>query len=302
MQIKHIKNLSIFMTIVLTILISSGCSEKPTSREITGLIFQVEKDGKLSYLMGSIHYSKDYITFTEKTEEAYTKADRIAVEIDITDPKLSEQLNEDISYSSDDTLDNHITQQTKEYLTPILKEINLPYDKIKNFKPWAVVSIITNAQLQSLDYYSGRGLDITLINRAKTDNKEIYSLETIDEQMKGVEFDKSDEFGNSILQDCNELNRVQNQLDDMTEAVYNGEAETVEEINKSESMKYQEGILKEWYSYLVYERNVNLAERIDKLFEEDKTTLAVVGAGHLTDDKGIISLLESKGYKITQIK
>ena len=49
---SNFKRLWVFMLMLVVVLASSGFTAY--AREITGLIFEVEKDGKTSYIMGSM--------------------------------------------------------------------------------------------------------------------------------------------------------------------------------------------------------------------------------------------------------
>ena len=51
---------------------------------------------------------------------------------------------------------------------------------------------------------------------------------------------------------------------------------------------------------MVFRRNFDWIPKLEKILEQDRTFIAV-GADHLTGDKGVVSLLEKRGYKLTRI-
>ena len=52
---------------------------------------------------------------------------------------------------------------------------------------------------------------------------------------------------------------------------------------------------------LLYNRNVNWANKLQTLMPQNAVVIAV-GAGHLPGDKGVINLLRKAGYKVDPVK
>ena len=52
---------------------------------------------------------------------------------------------------------------------------------------------------------------------------------------------------------------------------------------------------------LIQERNLHMADKIEKLLELHKTCFVMVGSGHLVGEESIVSLLESKGHTVEQL-
>ena len=50
------------------------------------------------------------------------------------------------------------------------------------------------------------------------------------------------------------------------------------------------------------ERNEEMAKKIEPFLKGDQPVFVVVGAGHLIGNKGIVKLLEKKGYHLEQVK
>ena len=44
-----------------------------------------------------------------------------------------------------------------------------------------------------------------------------------------------------------------------------------------------------------------MVEKIEGYLEEDETYFVIIGAGHLVGKKGIIEILEDKGYTVKQL-
>ena len=55
------------------------------------------------------------------------------------------------------------------------------------------------------------------------------------------------------------------------------------------------------YEKLLYERNITMASKIEGFLKEGGTRFVVIGSGHLLGSKGILKLLERKGYIAEQL-
>jgi uncharacterized protein YbaP (TraB family) len=55
------------------------------------------------------------------------------------------------------------------------------------------------------------------------------------------------------------------------------------------------------YERLIYERNGNMASRVEDLLRTKETYFVIVGAGHLVGDKGVIEILKKRGYLLEQL-
>jgi len=55
------------------------------------------------------------------------------------------------------------------------------------------------------------------------------------------------------------------------------------------------------YEKLIYERNRNMASKIENYLKAKETYFIIVGAGHLVGNQGIIEILKEKGLLIQQL-
>jgi uncharacterized protein YbaP (TraB family) len=67
-------------------------------------------------------------------------------------------------------------------------------------------------------------------------------------------------------------------------------------------MKYtkEDSRLSSAYQKLVYERNINMAEKIEGYLRTKGNYFVIIGAAHLVGEKGIIEILRGKGYRVVQ--
>ena len=55
------------------------------------------------------------------------------------------------------------------------------------------------------------------------------------------------------------------------------------------------------YQSIFVERNKNMLNAIDAQLKESQKIFLVVGIGHMLGDDGLVSLLEGRGYRVTQV-
>lgn len=173
-------------------------------------------------------------------------------------------------------------------------------------KPWAIA-----AQMELLKYLpqlaeGKQVLDQKIYFTAQEAGKTVGGLETAEEQL--AVFDSMTmEDQITMLRDTLDMmdkyeKEGKNAGDELTRAYLSGEEEQVKE-----KMTEYEGQNKELYTKLMErlldKRNVIMADRIDAMLKAQPTTIHMfaVGAAHYPGDKGILTLLKAKGYKISRV-
>ena len=77
-----------------------------------------------------------------------------------------------------------------------------------------------------------------------------------------------------------------------------GDAQEMESV-LSRGMAKEPGMSSVW-DKLLYERNKNMAIKMENFLTTTETWFVVVGAGHLVGDRGIVELLRARGYAVNQ--
>jgi uncharacterized protein YbaP (TraB family) len=97
----------------------------------------------------------------------------------------------------------------------------------------------------------------------------------------------------------NDLNSLEKNIDILITAWKNGD------VRRMESLIGQGGkddrTAASMYEKLIYERNRNMAQKIEDFLKTNETCFVIVGAGHLMGDKGIVEILKNKGYPVQQL-
>ena len=136
-----------------------------------------------------------------------------------------------------------------------------------------------------------------VMEEAGKHNKEIDGLETLEYQL-GI-FDQIPYATQAkyLLEMINDSGKEGNdaELVIMTNAYRN------QELNKMDELINKEASISGYTDILLYNRNVNWANKLQTLMPQNAVVIAV-GAGHLPGDKGVINLLRKAGYKVDPVK
>lgn len=296
---------------------SSDDNKQPSS--ITPLMWEITSSkGNKMTLIGSMHALKDdAYPLPQFIMDAYNNSDVLAVECDVKEAQndLSLQLSQvdKMFYSDGSTVDAHIGTEMYNNIVAFAERCGSNLSIYNRCKPWALISLLESFTMNKTDLKSNNGFDIFLLSKAHDDNKEIFEIESAKFQMD-LFTSLSDEMCLQLLDGYKPQNYellVKN-LEDTYTAWCKGDLKFFENnLDVDASAKAAEAsgnkmdeksieMLNQYNQIMVYDRNKVMADKAAELLESGKNVLFVVGAAHFPGDKGIIKLLEQKGYTVTQ--
>ncbi len=279
--------------------------------DISPAIWLVSDDeGNSIYMTGSMHALKeeDY-PLPDIFKEAFEQADVIAVEINNVDSAgIISDVEVHGSYTCEegDTLANHLSEETYSALCDYADENGLDMDHLDDLMPWAAYESLEESSETVGEYSATIGLDRVLQLSANIEDKEIYSIETLEEKVN-VYCDMPDNVLDLLIYETCTADEEQTlkRIDEQYEAWRTGDLEAVEEYTYSYSEDYTEEQLEareEYYELFVIERNKRMVERAERMIDEGQRTLFIVGLSHFVGDEGIIALLEADGYTVERVE
>ena len=266
-------------------------------------IWEVRSPKGMCYVLGSIHMlKKEFYPLPAAMEKAFEKAEAIVVEADISDEAAIGQVAmltlQKGMYQGEDTLKSKISEETYQLVETFMKENDMDIDGFKKFKPWLLAMTLTSMSMLKKGFDPNLGIDKYFLDRAK-DKKEIKELEGMAFQVDLLSSFSEEEGENFLFYTLQETSADTEELDDMISSWRTGDAEKMAKVVTRTSDKYPE--LKGIYQKLIEGRNQGMAEKVESYLNTGKIHLVISGAAHLVGDKGIIKLLEDKGYKVKQL-
>lgn len=269
-------------------------------------LWRVVSDKSTSYLIGTLHMVKgSFYPLPVEMEKAFDQARYLVLEIDLTksEPtKLKQLLTSRGIYlpNSGDSLSKHISEETKKALNDYLTKKGIPASAFESNKPWLVALLITKIELEKHGYQPELGIDQHFLRESRAREKKVLGLETEEFQL-GLLSSFSDELQDEMLRlNLLEVNELKQMADEMMVKWRSGDVVGMDAVLTKDIKKYPE--LMPVQEKMLYERNVDMAAKIEKMMETGDTYLIAVGSGHMVGDRGIVELLKKKGYKVEQIK
>ena len=254
------------------------------------------------YILGSIHYvNKEVYPLDKRIEKAFDESDILVVEAK-TDLKSTMEsqllLAQKALYSEGDSLQNHISQRVYDFFKRTLNKLNLPVELFVMYKPWFVSMLLTSMQLQNSGFLPEYGIDAHFMAKAEG-KKSILELESVEYQVDMLSNLSASEQELFLYMTLLDLDNINEDLPQLINVWSRGDTRTVESILFKSLQK--DSRLVPIFEKIIYERNRNMAKKIEEYSNAGKNYFVVVGAGHLVGEGGIIEILENKGYSLQQL-
>ena len=264
-------------------------------------VWKVESENSHLYIGGTIHVLRDVdYPLPIEFEKAFKYADKLVFETDIdgmSNPETMKEMMKKFSYSDGRTLKSDLSEEAYSELAREAKKLSLPIEKMGNFKPSMLILTLTIQGLKEIGvkkdgvdkYYNDQG---KLLN-----NKQIGFLESIDFQidlMTSMGEGKASEY---VLSSLKDYKNIKVEFLNIISSWRKGEIKYFKKQVKEMKRDYP-GL----YKSMLLDRNNNWIPKIDNFLKDKKTEFVLVGNLHLHGENGILTLLEKKGYKISQVQ
>jgi uncharacterized protein YbaP (TraB family) len=265
-----------------------------------GFLWRIVKDGRSSYLYGTVHVAKlDWVFPGPKTMQALNASDTVALELDLLDPALQRRMADAIAARHEPALPAALTQRLQRQA------------QAECIAPEALAGLGPILQIATLSSLVGRrdgidpayGIDLFIASLAHTAKKNTVSLETPELQLETLTNDPDTplaalvESGLDELESgrarplLNRLVRIWADADDAELGRYESWCDCLKTDADRRAMRR-----------MLDDRNPALAAGIDALHASGQQVFAAVGSLHMIGPKGLPALLAERGYRIERIK
>ncbi len=298
LYLRRIVSLS-FLSLCLLAPVAIRTDEKPEVGQ-KSCLWKVTSKQSTVYLLGAIHLMReDGYPLNQSIESAYHDAQTLVLEINLDEAASSEAQSLMISkglYPAGQTLRESLSPKTFELVKKKTEELGLNIQQVNRLKPWLVTMTLAAMQLEQLGYDSKLGIDKHFFDQARTDKKEILSLESIEYQVSLLEGMSSGNQEAALLETIQELDLFKKEFEEIVKAWSNGESKKLDELLFESFKDYPELL-----NQLIVQRNKNWVPKIEEFLNHKGNVLVVVGAAHLIGNRGVIEMLRQKGYVVEQL-
>lgn len=268
-----------------------------------GFLWQISKDGRSSYLYGTMHLGKLQWALPGPEMIAALKQSKvIALELDISDPQIAEQFK---APALEGLPKPSLSKAMQARVDKQLEATCLPKDALEEMSashPVLQMSTLSMLDARWLGLDMNYASEFVLIGIAKQTGKRTLSLETPAEQLKAL-IGKDEQAASLTVAD------MLSGLEDGSSRKQVGQLAGVWAASDWQKLQSYE----QWcdciksdndramLTRLNDERNGALAERIAALHAKGETAFAAVGALHMTGPQGLPLLLKKQGFEVKQL-
>jgi hypothetical protein len=258
------------------------------------ILWKIFKAGQApSYVFGTIHVADPRITnLPEPVNERLNNASVYVMEA-LPEPEEAVRMSQMMFYSDGTSLKDFIDAGLFDRVAEILSNYQLSAETVTFLKPWAAFLIMNYPPEDGLP------LDLQLLNTARENGAVLHGLETLTEQgnvFSEMELDTQIQLLMDTL--CN-YEIVSNDFEQMKLFYLDRDLQGLFDYSNKYSFS-EEKIYKNLVRRLLTDRNYIMVERMQPFLEQGDAFIAI-GAMHLPGEDGVLSLLVSKGYKVTAV-
>jgi len=265
-----------------------------------GFMWRLRKDGRSSFLYGTVHVAKrDWIFPGSTLVSTVRGSDIIALELDVLDPQIVQKMTALIAPRPDRTLPVPLAAR----LRAQLKAACLPEQLMQEMLPEmvAITLVMKSARADGLD--PAYSIDSVVAGLAHGLKKKVISLETPELQLAALLGRTQREAESNVEQALAELESAK------TRTTMGRIAQVWAEGRFDELFRYEQWCdclntdeEKRLHKRLLDDRNPALAERIDTLHSAGSRVFAAVGSLHMVGKMGLPALLAQRGYQVERME
>lgn len=261
-----------------------------------GVLWKIEKPGvTTSHVLGTIH-SEDpgVLRIVDAIEPQLDAAKSFTAEPDLN---LTDALQASLAMMIVDGKDlpGLVGQARYAKCLAFLAGYGVPDMTARQMKPWAVAVTLSMPKPQT-----GIFMDQILFAHAQQQHKATYGLETFDEQLNI--FDQLTPQQQIVLLDdaLENYPQLSQQLATLISLYRMRDLNGLKSFSDTLNQKGNPELSKAMDKTLLVDRNLRMVDRMQVRLLEGNAFIAV-GALHLPGDKGILRLLQNRGYVVTPV-
>ena len=264
-----------------------------------GFLWRISKDGRTSYLYGTIHVAKFAWMFPgPSVSQALRATDTLALELDMLDADIQGRMVKGMTALHSMALPGSLQKRMRHQAEAAC----VPYDSIANLSPELQVTTLTMMVGRGAGLEAEYAIDAVLAQTGRDEKKRVVSLETPEMQLNLLQMKNSQEAIAFVEDSLAELESGRS-LKMLTRI-----AKIWVDADYSKMARFDE-----WCECLNTEterevmkraldgRNPALAEHIDALHQSGKQVFAAVGSLHMFGALGLPALMAKRGYQVERV-
>lgn len=261
-----------------------------------GLLWKVSRDGRTSWLYGTLHVGKPtWRRFGPQMNAALKASDVLALEIDPADPALLDALSEIRSPAA-------LPEALQARLAQAFQRACVAGESMATLHPVLQASTLTVLEARWLGMDPSYSMEQLLATQARGAGRKVVSLETVAQQKAVLVPEDPDDALAVLEQTLAQLEDKSGRrvLEKLAQAWERGDLAALEDYDAWCECAASEAE-KAFMRKLNDERNPPLADGIEAQHKAGKRVFAAVGALHMTGPQSLPKLLQQRGFRVERV-
>lgn len=265
-----------------------------------GMLWRIDHQGRSAWLYGTLHVGRAAWVHPGPTvRAALQRSDSLALEIDLRDPQHMAALGAGLRANPQaaplpPALAARLALQHRSVCNPLAQ--------MQALRPEAQLMVVLAqlARRQGMD--PDHGIDASLAEVAQQLDKPVWSLETVQIQLREMVSDDPAEVQRSVRKGLAELEKANSgqQLVQLSQAWARGDTRRLERYpDWCDCMHSAED--RADYTRLIAARNPAMARQVAARLRMGQTPFVAVGALHLVGPQGLPALLRAEGFRVQRV-
>lgn len=262
-----------------------------------GFLWRLHRDGRVSYLYGTMHAGRaEGFALGPTVEAALYRTGQLALEVDVTDPAAMEAFAQALRGPA-----RALPPALASALQAAWRAECLPPADLLTGPPELHATRLLMAHAQREGLYGLYGAESLLLMRSSMAQRPVTGLESVQTQLSAL-LARSDEEAQAMVSEAlAERDKPRHgTLARLTQAWDRSDLQTIEAYPQ-----WCECLLTEAdrsaYERLVSGRNPGMAAAIERLHTQGPSVFAAVGALHVVGPQGLPALLQARGFQVERL-
>jgi uncharacterized protein YbaP (TraB family) len=264
-----------------------------------GFLWRLEKDGRSSWLYGTVHVSRPQWALPgRRVQAALLDSDVVALELDPADPDLPRVF----SGPGDPARAQRVTAGLRPRIERLAARECLRHDSIAGMRPILQLTMLSLFEGRRDGFHPELAVDAVLWGLARHQGKRIVALETPASQLAALSPGSEADERVLLTQGLEELESGAGRtyLKRLLQAWADGDEVAL--ASYPEWCRCMETAAERRYLQRINdERNVAMAAKLGALHASGSRFFAAVGALHMTGPKALHQLLRAQGFQVRRV-
>ena len=284
--------------------VAASAHGRPADARRQGALFRISRDGRWSYLFGTIHVgNKSMYPLAPEVGTALADSRQLVLELDTrAEGDFQRALAAHASYRDGQQIGQHVAPATLVRLRAALAAAGVDFGSVAHLKPWLLANYLMGLELQRSGYDRNHGLEAFLLEDARRRGTAVAELESADYQLSlydTLDTAEAERYLSEVLDELASGTALRKSRA-MIDAWTSGDAAALDALFPDATAAAT--VMSDFTRRVLLDRrNPEMAARIERYIKEGKTSFVGVGLLHLLGANGLPRLLAQRGYQVERM-